>query len=76
VSDLSGWTIVTLPSGVVACCHSGGFYVSGFDSKAEAAVWLGHYLLGQQIEELRQARRTERARLRILAEMKPHGRVS
>jgi hypothetical protein len=67
-----GWTIAAMPDGTAILVHTDGTFVAGFDSKAEAGVWLQSYLLALMDQE----RRAQRARERLLARMAPHGRVS
>lgn len=72
----NGWLFFRAESGTFSLLHSSGFYVGGFDSKIEAGVWLKSYLLSQQALEQQEARRAERERMRLLAQMAPLGKVS
>ena len=63
-----GWAISPMRDGTFTVTHSGGFYVMGFPTFAEAAVWLQHYLLA----DLDRQSRERIARDAILAQMEPY----
>jgi hypothetical protein len=72
VTETSGWLVYASEDGTFGLAHSAGWYIVGFESRAEAVVWLQGYLVAQTF----QMRQERLARDRMLAELEPHGRVS
>lgn len=68
---MNGWVIYPT-GGEWGLIHTSGFMVAGFGDRAEAAFWLQDFLLRRTAQE----QQHERARERILARMRPMGRVS